>query len=53
MTRVLDEGWLSAVLVTGVCGVVLLVVALLVAARLRVTEVTAVLQPVTRRLRRA
>lgn len=53
MTEVLDEGWLSAVLVTGACGVVLLVVALLVAARLRVGEVTAVLEPVTRRLRRA
>lgn len=51
--RSLGEGWLASVVVVAVSGGLLVVLALAAASRMRVAEVTAVLDPVTRRLRRA
>lgn len=53
LTRTLGDSWLSSVVVVAVAGGLLVLIALAAAARMRVTEVTAVLAPVTRRLRRA
>lgn len=53
LTRTLGDSWLASVVVVAVAGPVLVLVALAGAARMRVAEVTSVLAPVTRRLRRA
>lgn len=47
-----DRTWLGSLVITAVVGLVVLVVALVLAARLRVHEVDEVLGPLTRRLRR-
>lgn len=53
LALVVDEGtWLGSVVITTVVGLVVLGVALVLAARLRVREVDEVLGPLTRRLRR-
>lgn len=49
----IDAGtWLGAVLLCGIVGAVVLVITLAVAARLRVREVTEVLEPLSRRIGR-
>ena len=53
ITRMTADGWLSSVVVVGVAGPVLLLVALALAARMRVPEVADVLGPVLRRVRRS
>lgn len=53
LDRTLGDGWLASVVVVAVSGGLLVALALAAASRMRVAEVTAVLDPVTRRVRRA
>ncbi len=54
VSGVVDPGtWLGAVIICAVVGTIVLVITLAVAARLRVREVTEVIEPLTRRLARS
>ena len=54
LSDVVDAGtWLGAVILCSVIGLVVLVITLTVAAKLRVHEVTEVLDPLLRRLSRS
>lgn len=54
VSGVIDPGtWVGAVVICAVVGAIILVITLVVAAKLRVREVTEVIEPLTRRLARS